>query len=139
MKMDEIERRIQDEFDTFYSEVYPAKLPKFFLELFKKCVMELSPRVFQLKFTEIQSIVGKELNQLTNMDVRKMNNIFMETPLKAWDVNFEKALAKYKEIQLIIFECNVANKEKQSELNKKKESLVNLSGINIGGKKLYTA
>lgn len=137
----EINRRIQDEYNQFNTSIYSGQpsLPKDFLERFKKAVWKVPPTVHRLPTELIKKILAKKLKDLNNFDVPTILNTISAA---AWcDIypDMDAAIKGNKEIDDLKISFNLMVQQINGQLEAKRKNMMTLSNPEKKPLKLVTA
>lgn len=136
LKMQEIERQIQEEFTTFNNSIYSGKLPKQFIEKFKKAAMVVPQKVHQMSTKKIKEIAAKKEGKLTNLDFAYAANLISSVSWDKMYSSFDEAVKENQFIEDLKLDYNISVKNKEAELDDKKARMISLAGINVAKKPL---
>jgi len=136
LKMQEIERKIQEEFTAFNDSIYSGKLPKQFIEKFKKAAMAVPQKVHLMSTKKIKEIATKKEGKLTNLDFAYAANLISSVSWEKMYSSFDEAVKEHQLIEDLKMDYNVLVKNKEEELDKKKVTMISLAGINVTHKPL---
>ena len=136
LKMQEIERKIQEEFTAFNNSLYLGKLPKQFIEKFKKAAMVVPQKVHQMSTKKIKEIAAKKEGELTNLDFAYAANLISSVSWDKMYSNFDEAVKENQIIEDLKMAYNKMVKNKEAELDEKKGRMISLAGIDVTHKPL---
>lgn len=136
VKMQEIERKIQEEFMNFNNSTYAGKLPKQFIDKFKKAAMVVPQKIHQLSTKKIKEIASKKEGKLTNLDFAYAANLISSVSWDKMYSDFDEAVKEHQLIEDLKMDYNVLVKNKEAELDEKKARMLNLAGIDVTRKPL---
>lgn len=138
-KMQDVERKIQEEFNKFNAEIYQGIVPKGFITYFKKAFMAAAPNSHKMYSSVVKSISEKKEEELTNLEVALSCNLISSVPLDKVYENFDKSIKCFTQVENMRIDYNLKVAAKQKELDAKKETLINLSGVNLSKSKIFQA
>lgn len=132
----DIEKQIENELLAFNLALYFGVLPKDFMDLFKKCLLEVSPMKHQIKTKALKELLPKKENKLTFLEVGMCINVILEAPMYVLGEKLDDAVEVLEKIEKIKFKWNEARGAKHDELIQKKQRLIQLSQGSNGKAKI---
>ena len=125
----EVNRIIDKDFDDFNQAVYGGeKLPDDIIELFKKAIFKMPPTLLRASSETLKRLAKTKPEKLTNYEVGFVLNQVSAVPFCDLYPDLWVALSKTKQIEQLKVAYNVMIKSINETMDKKKESLLNLSG-----------
>ncbi len=130
MTVQEVEKLIETDLATFNLSKYFGTLPKDFVALFKKALLEIPHSAHQLKVRIMKDIIKKKETELSFMEVGMIINVIQAAPLYVLSDNLEAAINKFEKIEEIRVAWNASRNKKEQELLQKKSTMMQLVGGN---------
>lgn len=137
-KMQDIDRKIMEEFNVFNNSVYEGLVFKGAIELYKKAVFASVPFALQQMPLDIKAITEKEEDALTNAEVAKMCNAINHAPSDKVFGSFERYIKGMQQVGNLSVDYGMKLKKVQAELSEKKKTLMNLSGVSLNQNRILT-
>lgn len=124
----EINKDLDNELLSFYNMKYEGELFPNAIGLFKKAIFLSPPMAQQIHVSKIRSLLDKKEDELLFGEVGLIINCILSIPPEKLYKNINKYLESQEKIEKIFIAYNAAVNEEQKRLNRKRNSLVNLSG-----------
>lgn len=126
-----IDLQISKDYKRFYDAVYDGKLPDDLVERFKRVILALAPGEHKARMDICKGIISKKPYDLTNLDVGIIINLAFSAPLEKVypTLTAEEAVDANIELETIRDGYNNTVNQMQEVLSKKKERLMQLSGV----------
>ena len=135
----DIEIQIAAEKQTFYLSKFDGKLPSDLIERFEKALMVSAPGQHQYHMDKVKLILSKEESELNYLELGMVINLLFSVPFDKLYSNLDEALEKNIELESVRIVYNTHVKETEDKLIKKKNILMNLSGVTKAPLKLIKA
>lgn len=123
----DIEKQIENELLAFNLALYFGVLPKDFMDIFKRCLLEVSPMKHQIKTKALKELLPKKENKLTFLEVGMCINVILEAPMYVLGEKLDDAVEVLEKVEKIKFKWNEARAAKQDELIQKKQRMIQLA------------
>lgn len=127
---DEIQQQIEREYEKSRNKIYDGELPYGLLEKFKVGLFMAAYSQHKFNLIKVKEIISKRDDQLTWMEVGMIANFVVEIPWERLFDNLEEALDYNIELSDFMVSYNDMITKKQKELERMRDRLLNLSGIN---------
>ncbi len=137
MTEQEIDKKIEAEFEKFMQGECPNVLPKNFIELFKKAVMHVSWSSFAITAEGIEIACVKQVKKLTLAEAMVMGKVVDAVPPAYVYSKLEEAVASKKRLKEAFAIISQKVDEKRGELKASKITMASL--IKPAGSSLFKA
>ena len=130
----QVEKQLQEEFEKFNNKPYSGKvsLPVNIIELFHIGIMGMPAFYHKIQFSKVKMLLGKELNSITNGDISDLIKVIVNTPIERFYDNIDEAVEKMIKLEKFILSYNQMVEEFKGQLEMKRTTLMDLSGLNGG-------
>ena len=125
----EIDEQIQRDYNKFWYSVYDKELPSAVMYKFREAMMFQNVKTLQAAPKVLQELIGTKEEDLKFVHVGIILNTLFATPFNAIFDSPEQAMdavLEYKEIEI---EFNELVNKRSQELERKRQRLMELSGI----------
>jgi hypothetical protein len=123
MNADEIQAKIQKEYNDFLNEPYAGHLPDWFLKKFPDVVMNMPQSIVPHRAETLEKIMNRErTSDLTYFEVGIMVNMYVAVPPRAINSNLKKFIAEKRVLEIILVEWNRVTEKKLGEMKRKTSS-----------------
>lgn len=128
MKQEEVEKRISKDRADFNNAVYKGKLPKDFIEKFKKAIFVVSPMSDNISTASLKEWVSSDIKNLNFGQVSKMCDIIAGVRRDKVFSSIEESIDFLSSLEKVHMNCREMYEKNEEKLKRKRSALLNETG-----------
>lgn len=132
MKQEEIDKKLAKEQSDFYNAKFKGKLPKDFMEYFKKALFGFAPQAHKISIESLKEWIRLSNAELNFGQVTKMIEVITSAPANTVFSSFEESFPVLIEMEKIFKEAVEKTNEFNHTQQRKRMSMQNMKGV-MGG------
>lgn len=132
MDQKQVDKIVHKDYADFQTSVFVGVVPKGIVQLFINAIMTIAPQAHHTLISMIEGISNKTEETLTIEELSVVVKVLLNTPFDKLYADLWEAIERHKEIENFVATYNAVVDAKTKELTRKRESLLNLSGVNKG-------
>lgn len=128
MTAQQIQKKIEEKFDTFLRQVFPSPLPVWFLAPLPKAIMTLPQSAVPYHAKRILQILSKKPEELSIFEVGVSINILLAVRPEIFEVSIEEFLLRRIDLEGVRAVYTELTDKEKARLQKEKTALENMKG-----------